>query len=550
VSSQPAERGIIPPGKFVREIDITPFKEILDSERADVPDTYAAVLELVDNPIEKKLLHPEQFTTAKPLRIEVFVHDYSAGIVAPLFAEKAQETRECVVVQDNAGGLDEDEFPRLFRLGEPGETADQGISEFGRGGKRGRLRLGNLHVVISRKHVEHYSWWEVKPGQKDDKWKIRLHQNHPPNPPWLPKGSTRVAVSKLIFPITNQWVTDLETRLAITYADIMRDSKTEIYLNGKKIVPKAVDDSIDWCGATLVQPRKIRFSYDSPTEVTSGEDSPKTQRVEGEVTIGLLTQTTQGDNYGFDIICNGRLLAQYVKKELGFCEKPEGWDVKPNPKVSPVRGFIRLCGPSKAMPWRPNKVELDERKIGALRSVMVQKCKYMVDAAREITGLGEGGISGTLSTPFTGEIKVVSDLPTKAYKPPSLVGQQKLKKVSFKISQKKAELAKIVFSLETDRELNEKAREVFENAVDTEASLYKGGAGPIDFKGLRDAGIPGTVRRKLGVAGVVDVEFLLMGVAKKTEKEAVAELRSKVSSLSLSEAKQLYRVVRKMTERK
>lgn len=532
------EENLIPKGKFVRDIDCTPFTQLLVSERAEVPDSFAAVFELVDNAIEQKLLEPARFTTKRPLKIEVFIHDYSAGIVAPIFGQTPEETRPVIVVQDNAGGVDGKEFSRLFRFGEPGEKAEHGISAYGRGGKRARLRLGNLHIVISRKEKEYYSWWAVRTGLKAD-WEIKLYER---DPPVLPKGQTRVAISDLIIPITTDWMLDLNKKLAMTYADLLKDSTIEIYINGTKVNPNPVEQTIKWSGATHVQPRIIKTSYDVAV-MDAEEGKPpnsKVERVDAEITIGLTTETTQGDEYGYDIICNGRLLTRFVKKELGL---------KPNPKISPVRGIIRLDGPSEAMPWRSNKVEFDEHKLKPLKDEIANKCEYWVSAAKEITDLGEGGITGTLSTPFSGKMKIVSGPPSTTYKPPSLIGQQKLKGIAFKTTKKKADQAKLVFGLGKDKELNAKAKEIFENAVDAEASQHKGGAGQVDFRVLRDAGIPANVRRKLGLAGAVEINDLISSAEKKNEKDAIVELRSRVNSLTIPEAKKLYKTFRKMKKK-
>ena len=54
-------------------------------------------------------------------------------------------------------------------------------------------------------------------------------------------------------------------------------------------------------------------------------DKPKTalELEHGVVTMGLQRETTTTPEWGFDIICNGRLLQQFVKSEIGFCEEGE-----------------------------------------------------------------------------------------------------------------------------------------------------------------------------------------------------------------------------------
>jgi len=536
------------PGRRVKDIDCTPYTELLESERAEVPTTIAAVFELVDNPIEERLKNPRKFTRNKPLKIEIFLHDPTQNQNASLFKEKPNPY-PTIVVQDNAGGVDEKDFSKLFRFGEPGDGAEHGISAYGRGGKRARLKLGNRHVVFSRRNREFYGFHVIKTGLKPD-WKVTLYVRDPPR---LPRGVTQVVVSDLLFTMTSDWIAELKDQLARTYADILYDGRTQIYVNDKPLQPQSIDQSIEWSGSAHIKPCRMRFSYTAPViDRGPNRESLLTQQpVRGEVIIGLLTSTKTGGDFGFDIICNGRLLKRYVKEEIGFQPTRLGGWGPPTQKVSMIRGIIRLYGPSKAMPWRSNKVEFDDEKMKPLRDIIVDKCRYWVQAGKEIAKASAGNIRGILGVPFTGAIRNITETPRRAYKPPTLTGEQQPVRVSFATSRRVFELAKRLFELETKREVNDKAREIFEEAIQGEVPTMRTrprGDTTVEFKDLVRAGVPSRILTKLGMAGA-DVNSLLKGISEKTDKEAIEELRRSVENLSDNEARQLRRVVAKIFNR-
>lgn len=531
-------------GRHVKDIDCTPYTELLESERAEVPTTVAAVFELVDNPIEERLKNPRRFTRSNPLRIEIFLHDPTQNQIASLFKQDPKAT-PAIVVQDNAGGVDASDFSKLFRFGEPGDVAEQGISAYGRGGKRARLKLGNRHVVISRRNRQFYGYHVIKTGLKPD-WKVPLYESVPPT---LPRGVTRVAVTDLLFTMTLDWVAELKEQLAMTYADILRDGRTQIYVNDQQLQPKLTDDSIQWSGSTHIRPHQMRFSYVAPVidRGPNRESLITQQHVKGEVIVGLLMSTTTRDEFGFDIICNGRLLKRYVKEEIGFLPTREGGWGPATQKISMLRGIIRLHGPSKAMPWRSNKVEFDDEKMKPLRDIIVEKCRYWVEAAKAISRGGTGEVTGILGVSLKGKIRSISEPPRKAYRPPALTGELRPIRVTFATSKKLFELAKRLYDLETKREVNDKAREIFEEVIQSGAS--GGRRRPfhtmIEFKDLVKAGVSSKIRTKLGMAGV-DVNSLLRGISDKAEKEGIEELCQSVENLSKSEARQLWKAIGEM----
>jgi hypothetical protein len=540
---------VIRPGKLVREIDCTPFTELLESERAEVPSTIAAVFELVDNAIEERLKNPRKFTRKSPLKIEIFLHDPSQKQEASLFS-KTPDAPPTIVVQDNAGGVDAKEFSKFFRFGEPGEGAQQGISAYGRGGKRARLKLGNRHFVISRRDRQFYGYHVIKTGLKPE-WKVPLYESIPPT---LPKGVTRVAVTDLLLTMTSDWIAELKERLAVTYADISKDERTQIYVNDKILQPKLIDESIEWSGSTHIRPRRMKFSYVVPVidRGPNRESLLTQQRVKGEVIVGLLTSTTTGGEFGFDIICNGRLLKTCVKEEVGFLPSREGGWGPPTQKVSMVRGIIRLYGPSKAMPWRSNKVEFDDEKMKPLRDVIVERCRFWVEAGKAISKGSAGDITGILGVRFKGKkIRTISGPPNRAYKPPALTGQLQPVRVSFLTSRKMFELAKRLYDLETGREVNDKAKKIFEEEIQGGTPKMRGKLrtpAVIEFKDLVEAGVPSKVRMKLGMAGV-DVNSLLRSISEKTENESIDELRQSAVNLTEEEARQLWKTAARITKR-
>ena len=532
---------VVPPGKKIDDIDCTPYTELLESERAEVPDTIAAVLELVDNPIEELLKSMEsgsnRFDKSHPLRVDVFVHDRSINQVAPIF-QQTPGARPVIVVQDNAGGVERGHFSRLFRFGEAGELADHGISAYGRGGKRARLKLGNRHVVVSRRgEKQHYGYVIIRTGQNTD-WKVPIFESKPT----ISEGTTRVAVDDLLFSITLEWINHLREQLTITYSKILGEGRAEIWLNGTRIEPVSIESTIDWSGGTDIEPKRIPFSYKVPVieRRKNGSSETDLHTVNGEVTIGLLRETTTTQEWGFDIICNGRLLQRFVKAEVGFCPKERGgWGVQPsNQKISMVRGVVYLSGPSKAMPWRSNKVEFDDEKVDPLRKAIVKTCDYWINAGLKISRLKTTRISGTLSPAFKGKIRSLSEAPDGDYSPPAVISAEQVQRVAFVTTKRVVDQAKRVFELGTDRDVNTKAKDIFEEAVTTETAMYKG-ARASHAVDLRDLGLSSQIRTKLGMAGIQIEE--LKDISKREEKDAIKELRKTVNGLTRFEAKRVHR---------
>jgi thymidylate synthase ThyX len=113
------------------------------------------------------------------------------------------------------------------------------------------------------------------------------------------------------------------------------------------------------------------------------------------------------------------------------------------------------------------------------------------------------------------------------------------------------ELTKRIYDLETKREVNDKAKEIFEEAIQGGPSRMRGRSrtpAVIEFKDLVKVGVPSKVRTKLGMAGV-DVNSLLKSISGKTEEEAIDELRQSAENLAEEEARQLWKTAVKMMKR-
>ena len=538
------------PGRIIRKMNCTPFTELLQSERAEVPDTIAAILELVDNPIEEYLRDPSKFSKQNQLDIEVFAHEPKLPYRAP-FWRGYPEMEPAIVVQDNAGGIAADDFERMFRFGERGELAKNGISAYGRGGKRARLKLGNRHLVISRHGEKQCGGYVVVKTGADTNWDLNLKETIDPKM-LIPKGTTRIGVTDLLFTITIDWLTELRKRLPITYSEILDSGKVKISLNELAVEQESIEASIPWSGGTDIEPSRIAFSYRVPVvDQVKKVGEPKTNLVEvsGVVTIGLTRKTTTTLEWGFDIICNGRLLQRYVKSEIGFCEEAKGgWDILPSQKISMIRGVVHLHGPSKAMPWRANKVEFDDEKVAPLREAIVECCDYWVDAGWKIKGLGTDKIGGTLDHPFTKnilKIRIITRPPKAGYNPPTKVNPLDLRRIAFKTTTRIVDMAKKVFEIDDD-EVSQKAKELFEDAVQTDTSMYKGkhAAEPIALKDLLRFGVAPPLLTKLGKAGI-EIEQL-RAICKKDEAAAISELQRTLDELSAKESKRIYHAVQRV----
>ena len=63
------------------------------------------------------------------------------------------EGNEFIIVEDNAGGVNPEDFNRLLSIGVPKEKSEFQLSEFGMGMKTASIWLGNL-IEIETKHFE------------------------------------------------------------------------------------------------------------------------------------------------------------------------------------------------------------------------------------------------------------------------------------------------------------------------------------------------------------------------------------------------------------
>jgi hypothetical protein len=305
--------------EFIENINVAPDKRVLVSISKDI-DLYHGICELIDNSIDN-------------WRINKCEND----LIIKIFFFEDENRME---YEDNSGGIKEKDFPMIIQPGGTLRTFDEEtIGIFGVGSKRALISLSNSSEALSRhstndtfKIIIDENW------VKEKEWSIKKYKTTNIDP-----GQTKFILNKLKFKIDEKTITEIKELIGSTYAFYLEGTKIRIIVNGSTITPIIFNS---WAYPPLRGPRKYLFDLKEDINV-----------IKLELTVGLMIESSQKGDWGFDLYCNDRLILRNVTDyRLGFKSKELGL---PHATSAWFKGIIRINGKNRYMPWNSSKSNID-----------------------------------------------------------------------------------------------------------------------------------------------------------------------------------------------
>lgn len=359
------ERGLAMSDIFVGDMDVTPDKKILQSISSDI-DLKKGILELIDNSIDEWKLRGRS-----TLRVELSL----------------DVNNKSLSFSDNAGGIKEGNLNMVIQ---PGGTTrkpeQQSIGEFGIGLKRAIVALSRKTEVISRfesddtfKIIVDDSWITSK------SWKIPKFKTSP-----IALGSTIIKFQQIKFDLNVDILQEVTHLLSETYCFHL-SQQFKLLLNGEEIKPTLFES---W--AFPPHGRHPR-TYKTFVRVDG-------RKVTVDVTVGLMLESSQTGEYGFDVFCNDRLiLKNYKGQEIGFVPGLLGY---PHPTIAWFKGIVRINGANTDMPWNSTKsgIDFSNPMVSPLKTQLLKFSKPYVQLSRRLSGVSKQQIAAYT----TGKIETVN----------------------------------------------------------------------------------------------------------------------------------------------
>ncbi len=307
-------------------LDVTPAKWIFRALAADISPRQA-VADLIDNSLD----HWEQEGKLHPLEIRLDL----------------DESHRRISLSDNAGGLSRPELPLLFRPGgtnRMGARRSRGI--YGLGSKRAMFALGKEVEVQTHSRTDRGyrvvipEEWFSGEGQSTD-WNLTAELDDS-----IPVGTTRISISRVRTPLTSYSIDRIKRFIRRTYGDYIQDEQIRLVVNEEEL---EVYPDVEWAKSKYAPPIRINASLGVPERDTT---------VDVTISLGVMVAPGEQMEYGFDLICNGRKVLEYVTDlRLGF---GQGYLGNPHQTVNRFRGIIRLSGDAQDIPWNSSKTDLDQ----------------------------------------------------------------------------------------------------------------------------------------------------------------------------------------------
>lgn len=302
-------------------IDGTPEKRVFWSLIADY-GLRTGLCELVDNALDLWMLHGR----AKPLNIKIDL----------------DTQRQMISIEDDAGGVTAVELRLLIAPGGSRNASNAPIiGVFGVGSKRASVAIGE-HVEIRTRHKFNATFqlditrdWLETPD-----WSLPSYQIANIAP-----GTTRVEISKLRRPFTDDDIDHLQTHFAETYSWFINEG-CSIKVNGEPLAPIKFD--------SFAFPPSF-----APQTATFNVALPGLGNVGVKITAGLiLDRNAEAENYGVYFYCNHRLVVkEFRTRDVGYFVTREAG--VPHPDASLARVIVELDGAARAMPWNSSKSGID-----------------------------------------------------------------------------------------------------------------------------------------------------------------------------------------------
>jgi hypothetical protein len=198
--------------------------------------------------------------------------------------------------------------------------------------------------------------------------------------PDLSAGTTRVDISRLRKPFTEEDVEEIRVHLGETYDWFLRKGCV-IEVNGSAVKPKAFDR---WAFPKGYSPRKAIFEGQPSADGKLGVS----------VTGGLIRdRDPEADNYGVYIYCNNRLIVKELRdREVGYNVTGEAG--VPHPDASLCRVIVRMDGPAELMPWNSSKSGIDygHQAFQLVRPTLIQLTTHFSSLSRRFKSDWKGKV--------------------------------------------------------------------------------------------------------------------------------------------------------------
>ncbi|MEO5644140.1 MAG: ATP-binding protein [Bacteroidia bacterium] len=335
----------------VATLDATPPKEIFRSIIVDY-DVRLGICELIDNALDVWT----KGGSKKSLLIKV----------------KLDEKQQKITIEDNAGGIGENDILLFVSPGRTGNTArEETIGIFGVGSKRSVVALAQNIKMRTRKsqaathQIEYDQQW-----LDESNWDIDVHEVDPIKP-----NTTIIELIGLRATITDDVVERMREHLSNTYALFLKKGNLEIDLNGTPI--NGVEYDNEWAYPPNYGPQK--FIIELPIE-----DKMIGIQMEGGV-IG--EDSSRGGESGVYFYCNERLIAKSLKDyDVGYTSGKAG--LPHHPGVALGRVIVKLKGEAQFMPWNSSKsaINYQHKVFEAIRDNLIELVTYYVGVSRRFQG--------------------------------------------------------------------------------------------------------------------------------------------------------------------
>lgn len=335
----------------IGEIDATPDKKVIMSISKDI-DLKRGICEMIDNSIDNWRINGR----AKLLNISL---DLDEG---------SQE----IEYSDNAGGIPDEYLHTIIQPGGTERTTEQEtIGIFGVGSKRALIALSTESETISRHgNGPTYMVRVTDDWLEKNEWTLPKFQVDD-----ISSSSTIFILRKLRFVIDSSKVEEVRNALAETYCYYLRDFGVKIKVNGTMIQPKIFDS---WAYPPERGPRHYNFSINVEKD-----------EVRCSLLVGLMLESSQLGEYGFDIFCNDRMILKNLKDyRLGFKTGEFGL---PHPTAARFKGILRINGKNKLMPWNSTKSDIDllNPSFYKIAEKVIKLAKPFVQLSRRFSGTEE-----------------------------------------------------------------------------------------------------------------------------------------------------------------
>ncbi len=307
---------------LLEEFDASPKKTIFDALSSDT-DKFSAILELIDNSYTSWRLKQQ----GQSLNVSIDFDSHN----------------RLIDYRDNAGGMNLQELKAYLK---PGDTTarkeDYGISLYGVGAKRSSFFISSTFEVITRHGSE--DTLKIKLDKKwfedEGSWKCNIFTTDQ-----IEQNSTLLKFYDVKFTIDDDYINQLKKRISEAFMMVIGNNFT-VSVNGAAVPPA---EQYEWLFLPNLKP--VQHHY---TVTVDGMNAEVT------FTLGLLSKSSQIGSYGYDVICNGRLIARNLRDpEIGFNKDELG---NPHARFARFKGIVSIEGPVGIMPWNSTKTGIDYSK--------------------------------------------------------------------------------------------------------------------------------------------------------------------------------------------